>query len=64
MDLDQTYRACLIQARPDEYDWLYYTSTAEAGFLIAVLDVGTIFEVKFQRVRAQNMSFRLVESDF
>ena len=27
------------------------------GFLVAVLDVGTIFEVKFQHVRAQNMSF-------
>ena len=26
-------------------------------FLVAVLDVGMIFEVKFQHVKAQNMSF-------
>ena len=37
---------------------------SRGGFLVAVLDIGTIFEVKFQRVRAQNMSFWLVESDF
>ena len=30
---------------------------SEAGFLVAVLDVGTIFEAKFQRVLPQNMSF-------
>ena len=30
---------------------------AEAGFLVPVLDVGTIFEVKFQRVRAPIVSF-------
>ena len=36
----------------------------EVGFLIAFLDVSTIFQVKFQRVSAQNMSFRPVESDF
>ena len=28
----------------------------EAGFLVVVLDVGAIFEVKFQYDRAQNMS--------
>ena len=36
---------------------LMFTQLPEAVFLVAVLDVGTIFEVKFQRVRAQNMSF-------
>ena len=36
----------------------------EAGFLVAVLDIGTIFEVKFQLVRAQNKSFCPVESNF
>ena len=34
------------------------------GFLVAVLDVGTIFEAKFQRIEAQNMPFWPVESDF
>ena len=29
---------------------------SEAGFLVAVLDVGTIFEAKFQRVQAQNIA--------
>ena len=29
----------------------------EAGFSVAVLDVGMIFEDKFQSVGAQNMSF-------
>ena len=37
---------------------------SEAVFLVAVVDVGTIFEVKIQRVRVQNMSFGRVESDF
>ena len=32
-------------------------TSAEAVFLVLVLDVGTIVEVKFQRVRAQNMPF-------
>ena len=36
----------------------------EAFFLVAVLDVGTIFEVKFQRVRAQIKAFWLLESNF
>ena len=34
-----------------------HVSVSEVDFLVAVLDVGTIFEVKFQRVRAQNMLF-------
>ena len=29
----------------------------EVGLVVAGLDVGTIFEVTFQHVRAQNMSF-------
>ena len=41
-----------------------FDSYTEAGFLVAVLDVGTIFEIKFQGVRAQNISFWPVESDF
>ena len=36
---------------------------SRGGFLVPVLDVGTIFEVKFKRVRAQNMSFLPAESD-
>ena len=37
---------------------LTYFVRKEAGYLVAVLDVGTIFEVKFQRDRAhQNMYF-------
>ena len=36
----------------------------EAVFLVAGLNVGTIFEVTFQHVRAQNMSFWPVESEF
>ena len=35
----------------------------EAGFLVAALDVGTIFEVKLQHVRARHMTFCPVESD-
>ena len=40
------------------------TSSAGAGFLVAVLNVGPIFEVNFQSVRDHNMSFWPVESDF
>ena len=44
-------------------DFSDHTRT-EADFLVDVLDVGMIFVVKFQCVRAQNMSFWPVGSDY
>ena len=41
-----------------------YPWATRGVFLVAVLDVGTIFEAKFQCVGAQNMPFWPVESDF
>ena len=42
------------------HDLMNGRGNPEAGFLVAVLDVGTNFEVTFQRVGAQNMQLWLV----
>ena len=41
-----------------------FNGIPEVGFLAPVLDVSTIFEVKFYRGRAKNMSFWLMEDEF